>query len=71
MTQSYRGLYLKDKASQLPSKSKGEYLMSNHTWVTPEEMARKKELKRKLLYISLPILVCLISAFVTVLANQI
>ncbi|MBT2687439.1 hypothetical protein J7I93_04500 [Bacillus sp. ISL-47] len=45
--------------------------MSNHNWITPEEIARKKEIKRKLLYISFPIVAVLISALVTILANQV
>ncbi|WP_264739776.1 hypothetical protein [Cytobacillus firmus] len=45
--------------------------MSNQTWITPEEIAKKKQFKRKLLYVSLPFITILISALVTILANQI
>jgi hypothetical protein len=45
--------------------------MSNRAWITPEEIARKKQLKRKVLYVSLPFITILISALVTILANKI
>ncbi|GLB60276.1 hypothetical protein [Cytobacillus sp. NCCP-133] len=45
--------------------------MSNHMWITPEEIARKKQFKRKLLYLSLPFIAVVISAIVTILVNQI
>ncbi|MEH7222962.1 MULTISPECIES: hypothetical protein [unclassified Bacillus (in: firmicutes)] len=41
------------------------------TWITPEEMERKRKRNRTLLYISLPALVILGSAAITILANQI
>jgi hypothetical protein len=44
--------------------------MSNHTWITPEEIAKRKKLKKRALYISFPILTGAISALVTVLASQ-
>jgi hypothetical protein len=40
-------------------------------WVTPEEIARRKKLKKKLLYFSLPFIAVMISALVTILANQV
>ncbi|WP_255301536.1 hypothetical protein [Bacillus sp. AFS040349] len=39
------------------------------SWTTPEEMARKKELKKKLVTISFFILAIVIGALVTVAAN--
>ncbi|WP_394138207.1 hypothetical protein [Cytobacillus oceanisediminis] len=45
--------------------------MSNHIWTTPEEIARKKQLKRRMMYIALPFIAVLISALVTILVNQI
>ncbi|WP_267497928.1 hypothetical protein [Bacillus sp. REN16] len=39
------------------------------TWVTPEEMERKRKRNKILLYVSLPILAVLISAATTLLAN--
>ncbi|WP_157452484.1 hypothetical protein [Bacillus sp. J33] len=44
--------------------------MSNRTWVTPEEIAKRKKLKKRALYISFPILTGAISALVTVLASK-
>lgn len=38
-------------------------------WVTPEEMARKKEMKRKVLTFSLPLIAIILGALVTVAAN--
>ncbi|AGX06284.1 MULTISPECIES: hypothetical protein [Bacillus] len=40
-------------------------------WTTPEEIKRKKQLKKRLLYISIPVVTVLASAVVTILANQI
>ncbi|MDD9310145.1 hypothetical protein PUS82_02245 [Cytobacillus firmus] len=44
--------------------------MSNRTWITPEEIAKRKQFKRRMLYVSLPFITILISALVTILANQ-
>lgn len=38
-------------------------------WVTPEEIARKKEMKKKLLTFSLPLIAVIIGALVTVAAH--
>ncbi|WP_279381938.1 hypothetical protein [Metabacillus bambusae] len=38
-------------------------------WITPEEMARKRELKKKVITFSLPFIAILIGALVTVAAN--
>ncbi|MDQ0226801.1 hypothetical protein [Metabacillus niabensis] len=38
-------------------------------WVTPEEMARKKEMKKKILTFSLPFIAIILGALVTVAAN--
>jgi mitochondrial fission protein ELM1 len=38
-------------------------------WITPEEMARKRELKKKIITFSLPFIAILIGALVTVAAN--
>ncbi len=40
------------------------------TWVTPEEMERKRKRNKTLLYVSLPILAILVSAAMTLLANN-
>jgi len=40
------------------------------TWVTPEEMERKRKRNKTLLYISLPIAAIIISAATTILANS-
>ncbi|MDR4890040.1 hypothetical protein RGU12_21315 [Fredinandcohnia sp. QZ13] len=39
------------------------------TWVTPEEMERKRKRNKILLYVSIPVLAILISATMTLLAN--
>ncbi|WP_285291713.1 hypothetical protein [Bacillus sp. ISL-35] len=44
--------------------------MSNN-WLTPEEMQRKKARQRNLLYAGLLLATVLISAALTILANQI
>ncbi|MGN7299117.1 hypothetical protein [Ferdinandcohnia sp. SAFN-114] len=41
------------------------------TWVTPEEMERKKKRNKILLYILLPITAIIVSAAITILANRI
>ncbi|WP_268762132.1 hypothetical protein [Bacillus sinesaloumensis] len=41
------------------------------TWVTPEEMERKRKRNKIILYVSFPILAILISALFTLLANSI
>ncbi len=46
----------------------GSQLMS--TWVTPEEMDRKRKRNKIFLYVSFPILAILISAATTLLANN-
>ncbi|WP_449537845.1 hypothetical protein [Ferdinandcohnia sp. Marseille-Q9671] len=40
------------------------------TWVTPEEMDRKRKRNKIFLYVSFPILAILISAATTLLANN-
>ncbi|WP_278186169.1 hypothetical protein [Bacillus timonensis] len=40
------------------------------TWVTPEEMEKKRKRNKVLLYISVPILAIIISAATTLLANN-
>jgi len=40
------------------------------TWVTPEEMERKRKRNKTLLYILLPIAAIIISATMTILANN-
>ncbi|MFD1780026.1 hypothetical protein ACFSFW_15275 [Fredinandcohnia salidurans] len=40
------------------------------TWVTPEEMERKRKRNKTLLYVSFPILAILVSATMTLLANN-
>ncbi len=44
--------------------------MSNQNWITPEEIARRKVLRKRLLYASFLILIGAVSALVTILANQ-
>ncbi|MFS0821558.1 hypothetical protein [Bacillus sp. 1P02SD] len=39
------------------------------TWVTPEEMERKRKRNKILLYVSIPVLAILVSAATTLLAN--
>ncbi|WP_263596912.1 hypothetical protein [Metabacillus idriensis] len=38
-------------------------------WITPEEMERKRELKKRMLTVSIPLLTILCTALVTVLIN--
>ncbi|WP_260445668.1 MULTISPECIES: hypothetical protein [Metabacillus] len=38
-------------------------------WVTPEEISRKKELRKKLITYSFPVLAIVIGALVTIAAN--
>lgn len=45
--------------------------MSNYNWLTPEEIQRKKARNKNILYISFLLVSVLISAVVTLLANQI
>ncbi len=45
--------------------------MSMNVWITPEEIAKRKRLKKKLLYISLPFIMVMISALVTIFANHV
>lgn len=45
--------------------------MSQNLWTTPEEIIRKKKLKKNLLYISIMIGTAILSTVVTVLANNI
>lgn len=42
--------------------------MSN--WLTPEEMARKKALRKKLMYVAIPVIGACIGALFTILANS-
>jgi hypothetical protein len=71
MTQSYRGLYY-GKASQLPTKDKGEkLLMSNSIWMTPEEAFRKKKMRKKMIYASIMTGTAVLTTVVTYLANSI
>ena len=68
MTQSYRGLCF-GKASQLSSNDKGVYLMSNHYWVTPEEVARVKKRNKTIMYASFPVATFILTALLTLLLN--
>ncbi|WP_423408280.1 hypothetical protein AABM38_21960 [Heyndrickxia sp. MSNUG] len=45
--------------------------MSTYTWLTPEEKQRKKKRNKTIMYASLLLLSVVLSAFVTILANQI
>lgn len=45
--------------------------MSNYQWLTPEEKQRKKQRNKYILYASILLSTILISALVTLLANQI
>ncbi|WP_415815348.1 hypothetical protein [Mesobacillus thioparans] len=45
--------------------------MSNYHWLTPEEKQRKKAKQKKLIYAGLFLATVLLSAAITVLANQI
>ncbi|WHZ57601.1 MULTISPECIES: hypothetical protein [Metabacillus] len=38
-------------------------------WITPEEMERKKELKKRIMTVSIPFFTILLTAIVTVLIN--
>ncbi|WP_210366150.1 hypothetical protein [Bacillus sp. REN3] len=44
--------------------------MPKKYFLTPEEAQRKRELKKKLIYVSFILLAVLLSAGVTILANQ-
>jgi hypothetical protein len=70
MTQSYRGLR-PGQGQPAAINYKGELLMSNYYWLTPEEKQRKKKRKKAIMYTTLMLLSVVLSAFVTVLANQI
>lgn len=45
--------------------------MSKSLWITPEEAFRKKKMKKNLIYVSIMIGTIILSAVVTVLANQV
>lgn len=45
--------------------------MSKSLWVTPEEAYRKKKMKKYLVYISIMVGTVILSALITVLANQV
>lgn len=45
--------------------------MSKSLWVTPEEAYRKKKMKKNLVYISIMVGTVILSALITVLANQV
>jgi hypothetical protein len=45
--------------------------MSNQNWLTPEEMQRKKARQKNFLYAGLLVATVLLSAAVTILANNI
>lgn len=66
-----KGLPSCDEVSQLPSKIKETNLMSNYQFLTPEEKQRKKQRNKTILYASLLLSTVVISALVTILANQI
>ena len=70
MTQSYRGLR-PGQGQPAAINYKGEMLMSTYTWLTPEEKQRKKKRNKAIMYASLLLLSVVLSAFVTILANQI
>jgi len=48
-----------------------EYFMSTYYWLTPEEKQRKKRRNKVILYTSLLIFSVVLSALITILANQI
>lgn len=58
------------KSQPATIKIEGENLMSNN-WITPEEMQRKKARQKTLLYAGLLLATMILSAAVTILANQI
>ncbi|MFC0272297.1 hypothetical protein ACFFIX_12710 [Metabacillus herbersteinensis] len=39
-------------------------------WITPEEMERRREMKKKLVTFSLPVIAIIFAAIITVLANS-
>jgi hypothetical protein len=45
--------------------------MAKILWMTPEESMRKKKMKKNLLYINIMIGTIILSALVTILANQV
>ncbi|WP_179292496.1 hypothetical protein [Bacillus sp. 7884-1] len=45
--------------------------MAKSMWMTPEESMRKKKMKKNLLYINIMICTIILSALVTILANQV
>lgn len=46
-------------------------LMSNYQWLTPEEVQQKKARKKIMLYAAFILIAVMLSATVTILANQI
>jgi hypothetical protein len=45
--------------------------MSKSIWITPEEAFRKKKMKKTLIYVSIMIGTVILSAVITMLANQV
>ncbi|MGM0777963.1 MAG: hypothetical protein ACQEXE_16510 [Bacillota bacterium] len=45
--------------------------MSKSIWITPEEVKRKKRIKKKVLYVSFLFFTVLLSAMVTILASKV
>ncbi|WP_411334085.1 hypothetical protein ACK1LH_19660 [Metabacillus indicus] len=39
-------------------------------WITPEEMERKRELRKRVMTVTIPVLTIALTALVTVLANN-
>jgi glycerol uptake facilitator-like aquaporin len=39
-------------------------------WLTPEEMARKREIRKKIMYVSIPLIGALIGAVLTFAINS-
>ena len=44
--------------------------MSKSLWTTPEEYVRKKQMKKKLIYVSILLGTAVLSTFLTLLTNQ-
>ena len=42
----------------------------SQNWLTPEEIQRKKEFKKKIVKFSIPVIIMTFSAIMTVLANS-
>lgn len=70
MTQSYRGS-VKQSLPAAIKIDKGDHLMTTHyQWLTPEAKQKKKKRNKAILYTSFILLSIILSAFVTIIANQ-